>query len=286
MSTVKEQIKEFAIEYDEAEQRKRAAQDLTRRRSPAEMALSMSAGGALDADLRPRETKERTVESVGSQFIDSNFILLDWLKCPEHLRPLVVVIAGLSGGEWREYTPIPQSLIGKRLGIGRETVAERLEELVRWMAEETEEGHRKAVIFIRKRDREQGGEHHYQTTEYLPIIVKYAADFIRQLDARGLKPVNRHQAITDNTVSLYDNTAKEVIATMPDATTTTVLTPRKAVKNVTPKQTKINFIEAAQDRIRRDFEELRQKVDSQSYDFNEIWSETVKLAEKAFFRLE
>lgn len=245
--------------------------------------LPVPSAGALTALFGPGNIsftqangREVNIEKIGCYFIDSHFILFDWLKLPEKLRPLVVVISGLSGGNYLDYTPITQAQIGKRLGIDVETVRERLDELVAW-----EKREKKALIYIRKNDRDQSRK--YQTTEYLPIIIKYAGDFIRKLQAKGLQPVNRHQAITDKTVHLYDDTANEVIVTMPEAALGNVLQPRSE-KNVTPRQQKINFIESKENRILSDFDEYREALKSQNYDRQEAWAKIILKAEERFFQ--
>jgi aromatic ring-cleaving dioxygenase len=270
-------LNDLIYEIEEQGRRREPEKDRTRPTSAAEMMLAANAGTHVSRPVKaPFAPNAHPIEQVGCWFIDSNFILLDWLKVPAELRPLVVCIAGLSGGDYSDYTPITQTLIGKRLGLHRETVAERLGQLVEWERDE-----KKALIYIRKNEREEGS-HKYQTTEYLPIIVKYAADFIRQLESRGLKPVNKHQAITENTVKLYDNTAKEVIAKMPEAVMGNVLQPRKE-KNVTPRQKQVSLLDSRFERVLSAVAEYKNALSSQSYDLQKAWKDMIGKEEEIFF---
>lgn len=271
----KELVKELSYQLDEQYESRRPERDRNAPISGADFALSRSVGAF--AKATKKEQPHDHLERDGCQFIDSNYLLLDYIQLSPELREIVIVICGLSGGNYRDYTPIAQSRIGKRMGLGVDAVREKIEDLIRWQIH-----NKKAIIYVRKNDRDKSS-HHFQTTEYLPIIIHYAAEFVRQIKSRGLPPVNRQQAITDRTEGVYEEISESVVSQMPEAQ---ILFPRKNgnnARNVTPPQAKLNFIETAQDKIIRDFEDLRRRIADQGYAPQKIWEETLVKAEKAFF---
>lgn len=275
MSAIKEQLKDFAIEYDEAEERRRAAKDLTRKPSAAEMILAMNAGGDLDRHIKSNVTfspDSHPIEKVGSVFIDTIFFLLNHWECPAGARDVALAIVGLSGGNYSTFTKITQQQIADRLGVSLSTARDKLERLNQWG-----QGVNAGIIQIKENERNKTTRQ-YEITEYRPIIVKFAAEYIRRCSQRGLAPINRQKEITPKTEAIYAEIADDIFEELPEAP----FIPRQT-KNVTPKQTKINFIESAQDRIMREFQDLRRRIDTQSYSPEEVWKETVILAEKAFF---
>ena len=278
MSVSKDKIHELAYEIDESERRRQPAKDLTRKKGVAEMMLSLSAGGALDGNIKSNTTfspASHPIEKIGSVFIDTTLFLLQHRGCPPAARDVALAICGLTGGNYQTFTKLTQQQIGDRLGIMPPAVRAKLEKLVEW-----EQRENCNIIQVKQNERNKTSRQ-FEITEYRPIIVRFAAEYIRRCAQKGLPPINRQKEITPKTEEIYNQIADDIYEEVPEA----ALIPRTA-KNVTPKQAKINFIESKQERIMRDFEDLRKAIDTQSYDAQKVWKETVVLAEKAFFGLE
>jgi hypothetical protein len=236
---------ELVYELDEAERRRAPVKDLTRKPSVAELMLATNAGGSLDATIKSNTTfapNSHPIERIGSVLIDTIYFLLNHYKCPPAARDVVLVICGLSGGDYQNYTKVTQKQIGERMGIQPEAVREKLKLLIDW-----EQEHNRAVLQIRQQERE-GEARHFGITEYRPIILRYAGQYMRMCAERGLPPIRRQQELTPKTEQVYDEVADCIYEEMEES----AFIPRnQKTKNVTPPQQQLTFIERTEDEALR-----------------------------------
>jgi hypothetical protein len=234
--------------------------------------------GSLALALRPQN---HSIEKIGCAFIDSTYYFLEYLKCPSDVRDVILCISGLSGGNYISFSKMTQDQIGLRMGLNRDSVRRKLAALWTWQQKEN-----RTAIEIK-----QGEYDHvtkkYGVTEYRPLIVYFAAEYIRRVAQKGLRPIPRQQAITEKTEEVFEDIAEEIAEDMPEAP---MLVKRKE-RNVTPPQVRLNFIESREERVVRAFVELRDALVSQRdpktkepvYPLQKAWEEVLVKAEQAFF---
>jgi len=249
--------------------------------SRALQALSASAGGpfALVYEEAPRAAylKEDDIERVGCNFIDATLQFLDWLNVPADVRDLVLAIAGLSGGNYSDFSEIPRSRIGQRMGLSGETVRQRVDALWEW-----QRNNGKSLVLIQEREYDPVKKR-YTTTQYQPVVVWVAAEFMRELKACGLRPSSQQRAIgerDDHISEIANGIADRLTEKLPGVE----LSARREgkVKNVTPRQEKLSFIEGKEDRAMRAAAEYRDALRSAGYDPRDYSAEFAAKVQELF----
>lgn len=235
---------------------------------PAEGAISALAshagGDFLDftAPELPEYLSVDDTEVQGCQLIDSANLIMEHKDCPAEIRHFVLAVMGLSGGIYADFTPITQTRIGKRMGVTREEVYRRTEALWRWQRE-----HAITFLQIKQQDKEvSGGEVKFGTTLYKPVIVPYAAEVIRVLSARGMRPVNRQDALNPATVRALRQTVDEVSARMPYAEMERRSSSQRGEKNVTPQPARQRFLDEGEQGARRGVERWLSSIKESGYE--------------------
>lgn len=227
-------------------------------------ALAANAGGDFLDFTQPDLPEYLTVDDTevqGCQLIDAANLLMEYRECPADLRHLVLAVCGLSGGRFDDFTPITQIKIGKRMGVTREEVYRRTEALWRWQREH-------AVTFIQIKQQEldkSGGSVKFGTTLYKPVIVPYAAEVIRVLSARGMRGVNRQDALNPATVRAITQTVDEVSARMPYAEMERRSSTQPREKNVTPQPARQRFLDEGEQSARRGVERWLSSIKQSGY---------------------
>ena len=217
--------------------------------------------GALDyvPPPRPDYLKEDDIEAVGCQFMDAANVLMERKDCPADLRHLALAIAGLSGGDYENFTSIPQAKIGERLGVSRSEVHRRMEALYDW-----QRNHACTLVQVREQELEfkAGDKPQFGVTQYRPIIVAYAAKLIRIIEGRRMRPINKQNAQAALVSEVADQAIDEVADELPYAD---LERRNKKEKNVTPKQTQMRFIEGAEENVRRAIARWRKALEQSHY---------------------
>jgi hypothetical protein len=266
---VSAKINDLVYEIEESERKRQPEKDQTRPATVAEMMLAVNAKGHLDAHIKSNVTfspDSHPLERIGSTVIDSILFLLQGLDCPSEHRDIVLCICGLSGGEYKEYTKITQKQIAERMGLTTRTVRDKIGALRDWMM-----FRRRAIIQIKEREiNSETGQ--YDITEYRPIILNAACEYLRICKQRGLPPINRQRALEGKLEDAYDEVADAVIDNIPDAP---YIGREKKEKNVTPSQQKASFIESKVIRILRDVDEWADSLISSQYDVADYAPELV-----------
>lgn len=210
-----------------------------------------------DTSIRPKLiSAPQSIEQTGCTFIDSTLLLLQHLECPPDVRLIVLCICGLTGGDYTHFTKITQGQMAKRLGISPDTVRERLDELIAW-----EKLTNRTVIEIKKQERDHATRH-FGITEYRPIVVPFAAEYIRRITAKGLPSTNRQQTLTPDAMRTYKEVAEEIADDMPLAV---ALIPRTE-RNITPPQERFSFIEGKEQKILKAIDEWRDALLNHKYE--------------------
>lgn len=200
-------------------------------------------------------------EVQGCQLIDAANLLMEYRDCPAELRHFVLAVCGLSGGAYDDFTPITQTKIGKRMGVERKEVYRRTEALWRWQRD-----HAVTFIQIKQQDKEvTGGEVKFGTTLYKPVIVPYAAEVIRVLSSRGMRAVNRQDALNPATVRAITQTVDEVSARMPYAEMERRSSAQNREKNVTPPPARQRFLDEGEQSAHRGFEKWFRSLRESGY---------------------
>lgn len=228
-------------------------------------ALAANAGGDfLDftAPELPDYVSVDDYEVQGCQLIDSANLLMEYKDCPAELRHFVLAVCGLSGGRYDDFTPITQSKLGKRMGVARKEVYNRTEALWRWQRE-----HAVTFVQIKQQDKEvTGGEVKFGTTLYKPVIVPYAAEVIRVLSARGMRAVNRQDALNPAAVRAIEQTVDEVSARMPYAEMERRSDKQGREKNVTPQPVRQRFLDEGEQSAHRGIEKWLRSLRESGYE--------------------
>lgn len=233
-----------AISFDEMARRVEEQATLRRAAHAGELFVSV-----------PEGMRERDFEAAGCSMIDACGFLLAWVKAEPTVRHTCLVIAGLSGGDYHNFSEITQASMAHRMGCSLPTMRERLQELWDWQQREN-----RCFVEIEKRDYDP--DHgKYQTTRYRPLIVRYASLFVRKLSEKNLRPVNRQQAISEGTEKVYDEVTVEVVEEMPEAP---LLVNRKP-KREKVRQREIGFIEQVEMTLRRDLHKWCDRMERSDY---------------------
>lgn len=226
MTTSYTELIKNLTKQDEAKDR----QEMSRESQPAPSpSLPSGAAAALMASLgeveytltpTPAYLNDKNIEVQGGQFVDAvNYLMdyLDWKGAkdaegrgvePRHLSPevrhLVLAVCGLTGGDYLNWTPITQRQIAQRLGVkDLKTVRERLHQLYRW-----EQQTNRACVQIQEEERTPGSVK-FETTKYRPVIVYAAAELIRRLKAKGMRPVNKQGNLNPMAEQLADQVTED-----------------------------------------------------------------------------
>lgn len=213
------------------------------------------------------EQRNDNVERAGCQMIDTTYQLMDYANVPAEVREIVMVISGLTGGNFTDFTELPRSRIAQRMGVSLETVRQRIERLWEWQRNGNPE-----LIQIEEQEYD-AAKKRYTTTKYKPVVVRFAGNFIRRLQARGLRPMHRQQAIIEKLEDIHEEVAEETVREMPTAQ----LSRRREgkVKNVTPPQQKLSFIEGKEQRVIRAVAEWRDALAQSGYEPRDLFNELI-----------
>jgi hypothetical protein len=230
----------------------------------AAQALAANAGSLLEYQPPPVADymKRDDIEAVGCQFGDACNVLMEYAECPPELRHFVLTVGFLCGGDYENYTPVTQKQIGGRMGVDPRTVRARTEALYEW-----QKNH--AITFLQFTEQElevkPGDKPQFGTTLYRPVVVGYAAELLRIIEARSLRAVNKQNPKAELVGEIAEQAIDEVVSSMPYAD---IERRAKKPKNVTPKQQRMGFIEDSEKAAKRAVLKWRAAYRKSGYDID------------------
>lgn len=279
MSTFTEQVRELTRELDrrDLEEMSKDAEPGPRLPLPSGAAAALAANaGEIDYTISPTPSylSDSDIEVQGCKLIDAVNYFMQCLAevarqegeeegvVPVPLtagaRHVVLVVCGLSGGDYENFREVDQKFIAERLGVDARTVRNYLKELYDW-----EYRYDTALLQVEEQER-TGGSVKFGTTRYRAVAVYHAAEFLRRLKARGLRPVNLQRRLNPATAEIVRDVVSEQRGQMPNSD---IRKQRESkARDVTPKQARIRFLEDREAKFYRAAAELRDALKQSGYD--------------------